>query len=133
MDDWKRVFGSYLNSGVYIVGQGLNEADIKKAASINRLDFTLIDLTKVNGKATFLKKTAHALHFPTYFGMNWDALNDCLTDMSWKSAAGYVLRFTQFRSLTEKATADAKVISQIFDLSAKYWRQKKIPFYVILS
>jgi RNAse (barnase) inhibitor barstar len=132
MDDWGTVFSSYLNSGVYRLEQGRKQTDIKKAAALYELDFTHIDLKKVGGKETFLKKTARALRFPEYFGMNWDALSDCLTDMSWKPAPGYVLLFTRFRLYTEKATADGKVISQIFDSSTKYWRQKEVPFYVIL-
>jgi RNAse (barnase) inhibitor barstar len=42
-----------------------------------QLDGSLID-----DKATFLAAVAEALAFPAYFGMNWDALNDCLRDVT---------------------------------------------------
>jgi hypothetical protein len=32
-----------------------------------------------------------ALQFPLYFGDNWDAFRDCLTDLAWLPAEGYVL------------------------------------------
>lgn len=32
-----------------------------------------------------------ALQFPDYFGENWAAFEECVTDLSWLPAAGYVL------------------------------------------
>ncbi|WP_233257717.1 barstar family protein [Micromonospora sp. S4605] len=32
-----------------------------------------------------------ALLFPGYFGWNWDALSDCLRDLSWLPADGYLI------------------------------------------
>ena len=34
-------------------------------------------------KVTLLLWYATALDLPDYFGANWDALNDCLRDLSW--------------------------------------------------
>jgi len=45
-----------------------------------------IDLAGCTDKATLLARFAAALHFPDWFGHNWDALSDCLTDLSWLAA-----------------------------------------------
>src|SRR5690242_7078030 len=37
-----------------------------------------------------LRLLGQAFRFPSYFGMNWDAADECLADMSWEPAAGYV-------------------------------------------
>lgn len=37
----------------------------------------------VIGKANLLEFLASAFGFPGYFGFNWDALEDCLSDLSW--------------------------------------------------
>ena len=133
MEDWENLFSSYLNSGVYSIGNSSGIRLIRKAGFLNGLDFTHINLSKVIDKSSFLKTVASALKFPSYFGMNWDALNDCLTDMSWKPAGGYIIFFANCKSISENLAAEIEIIRNIFNSSAQYWRQKKVQFYIILS
>lgn len=42
-----------------------------------------VQLHGVRGKADLLARFAEALQFPDWFGQNWDALADCLSDLSW--------------------------------------------------
>src|SRR5215831_6760717 len=37
---------------------------------------------------------AAALQFPSYFGENWAAFHECMTDLSWLQATSYVLIIT---------------------------------------
>ncbi len=46
-------------------------------------DFILRLSEGIRDKASLLSHYAKAGHFPDYFGHNWDALNDCLRDLSW--------------------------------------------------
>ena len=133
MHNWANVFGSYVNSGIYIFAQVKKIGNIQQAAITCGLDFLQIDLKNIKCKESFLKKLADALNFPDYFGMNWDALNDCLTDLSWKPANGYVLFFRNFSRFIENAPEDWKTARNIFDSAANYWKEKAIPFYIILS
>jgi hypothetical protein len=132
VEDWAERFGSYLNSGVYKVKQDAG-SNINNAARARGLEFAQVDLSGVKGKTAFLKKTAASLGFPGYFGMNWDAFSECLTDMSWRPAAGYVILLDNYGLFTRKTPADARMARRIFDSSAQYWKQRKVPFFVILS
>lgn len=42
-----------------------------------------IDGDCIEDKATFLNEFAIKLKFPDYFGFNWDAFADCMTDLAW--------------------------------------------------
>jgi hypothetical protein len=39
------------------------------------------------GKQKLLGVLANRLHFPRYFGWNWDALEECLRDLNWLADA----------------------------------------------
>ncbi|MCA9353487.1 barstar family protein [Candidatus Nomurabacteria bacterium] len=37
----------------------------------------------INSKKDLFRSYAEALRFPGYFGFNWDALDECLSDFHW--------------------------------------------------
>src|SRR5258708_1659656 len=75
-------------SGVYRAPQA--EA-ILEATQGSAMRVSHIDLRRVAGKPALLERLAGALEFPRWFGGNWDALEDCLSDLSWIKADGHVL------------------------------------------
>ncbi|WP_405852542.1 barstar family protein [Streptomyces sp. NBC_00090] len=44
-------------------------------------DAVVLDLAGVTDKAALMDRCAVALALPAWFGRNWDALADCLTDL----------------------------------------------------
>ncbi|WP_338675428.1 barstar family protein [Streptomyces sp. SCSIO 30461] len=49
-------------------------------AAVGR-NVTVLDLHGVTDKAAFMERCAGDLELPAWFGRNWDALADCLTDI----------------------------------------------------
>lgn len=133
MDDWMTVFGSHLYSGVHRAAPETEETGIREAAAANGLDYTAIRLQGAADKAAFLTAVATALRFPAYFGMNWDALHDCLTDLSWQPAAGYVLYFAAFRAFAETDGVDADIANHVLQSAADFWRENEVPFFAVLA
>jgi RNAse (barnase) inhibitor barstar len=74
---------------VVVLGPGQTLDDLIRGLS--GLAIRRIDGRKCGTKAGLLVELARALEFPAHFGQNWDALVDCLTDLEWLSAAGYLL------------------------------------------
>lgn len=61
-----------------------------------RLTVRTVRGSKMQTEPQLFDEFAAALQFPTYFGENWSALDDCLTDMDWlPPEAGYVLVVTE--------------------------------------
>ena len=60
----------------------------------NEFALKVIHGTKCQTTDGLLTECARALDFPDYFGHNWDALEECLIDLEWLPAKGYVLLIT---------------------------------------
>jgi hypothetical protein len=129
MMNWGKFFAKAENSGVYAIEE---EAfpEINKAAVQAGLAVFRLDLAGVNEKAGFLNEAAKVLQFPSYFGFNWDAFEDCLTDLSWFETKGYVLLIQNLEQFQQNAPADAATTQKILEDAADYWKQHKIPFFV---
>jgi RNAse (barnase) inhibitor barstar len=96
-------------------------------------DCTRIDLAGCSDKAEFLARIAAALGFPAWFGHNWDAFFDCLTDLSWRPALGYVLILEHARELqaTEPEVFDTALA--ILGDAAAVWQARGAPVRAFVS
>lgn len=65
-------------------------------------------------KAPLLAHLARRLHLPTYFGHNWDALYDCLTDpLALPPAPGHILLLTHTAALQNHAPQTLATLLEI--------------------
>lgn len=73
-------------------------------------------------KRDMLREWAAALQFPWYFGENWDAFEECINDLSWLPARGYVVAVTHADRLLRDAD-DFATLMQILDDAATRWME----------
>jgi len=111
-----------VRSGVYRVAAADAIDDALRGAALDRAD---IDLQ--GGDA--LRAIAKALRFPDWFGGNWDALEDCLGDLSWRSGEGHVLVFRNWQAMTGD---DFGVLVDVLRSSAEFWSGRGRPFFAVL-
>lgn len=77
-------------------------------------------------KPVLIRNMGAALRFPDWCGANWDALEDCLSDLSWLPASGYVLVF-------EGASPgdDLGVLVDVLRSAAEWWAGRGKPFLAV--
>lgn len=119
-------------AGVYHLPQ-TNKTQLMSAAVAGGLAAFRVDLSKANDKEELLATVAKALEFPDWFGHNFDALADCLADMSWKPAEGYLVLLEHCDGIHGKAEQDFVSTLQIFDQAANDWRETGIPFWCLVE
>lgn len=116
-------------SGVYRVPSAFEPRLLVDAAAGAGLRMVQVDLAAARGKDAALAALARALAFPAWFGGNWDALEDCLADLSWMPAKGYVLAIAGAGSL---AADDRGVLLDILASVAASWAERGRPFFAVL-
>jgi RNAse (barnase) inhibitor barstar len=76
----------------------------------------LID-RELRSKEDLLQELAEKARFPSYFGKNWDALYDCLNDLSWIEGSKLVL--VQASSLDYLSDHDIRTYLSILKEAAR--------------
>lgn len=119
------------HAGPYLAPKDLRAlaAAVRKAG----LKLVRVDLAGVHDKQHMLDAVAAAFRFPEWFGGNWDALEDCLTDLSWDRARGYVLLFEHADALATRAQHEFATAVEIFESVAEYWDEQDKPFWTLFS
>lgn len=119
-------------AGVYqLPSEGVTA--VQAAAAAQGFTYVRIDLSDCADKADFLARVATALQFPTWFGHNWDALADCLGDLSWLRAEGYVLVLDHADRFQRHDSAEFATALEVFEESAHGWRECGTPFWVFVG
>ena len=97
------------------------------------LEAVRIDLAGCQDKAGFLGRIAAALRFPAWFGDNWDALYDCLTDLSWRQGQGWVLILENAHDLRQAAPETLDTALATMADAAVAWDERGLPLRVFVA
>ena len=88
-----------------------------------------VDLRSARNVPGFIRALKRDLEFPEWFGGNLDAVNDCLTDFSWRPAPGYVITLSGFASLSANQTSFA-ALNAVLASAVEAWQERRIPFQI---
>jgi RNAse (barnase) inhibitor barstar len=128
----QHVLADVQKSGVYHLPQ-MDKKAVIAAARANGYATFRADLAKADNKEQMLDGIARALKFPDWFGHNFDALADCLADMGWKPADGYVVLLEHCDGIHGKAEADFVTTLQTFEQAANEWRESGVAFWCLVE
>jgi RNAse (barnase) inhibitor barstar len=92
-----------------------------------------VDLDGCTDKAGFLERIARALDFPDWFGFNWDALRDCLTDLSWHSTEGFVIVLEHADALYASAPEALAIALEVLSDAAADWTERGVPMRIYVD
>ncbi|MGW0663020.1 barstar family protein [Streptodolium elevatio] len=92
-----------------------------------------LDLGESADKPSFFAACARDLRLPPYFGRNWDALWDCLSDDTLLPAEGRRLVVVdRWRLFAERAPGDWTTARKLLRDAADRWRDTGSPLVVLI-
>ncbi|GAU66042.1 hypothetical protein SSP35_02_04110 [Streptomyces sp. NBRC 110611] len=120
--------------GVLTWPAGRPVADALQAARDAGWRGAALDLAGTADKAAFMERCARSLRLPDWFGRNWDALADCLTDLSWCPAGrGRLLVVTGWQDYAAAAPDDWSIVESVLADAVGYWRDTDTGLAVIMA
>lgn len=106
---------------------------VEQAAAAAKMRFLTIDLARVDSKRTLLAAFADGLRLPEHFGDNWDALADCVEDSDWMGKSGVVIRIAHSATYRKAHANDWETAEEIFGEATEFWRERHLPFWVLVA
>jgi hypothetical protein len=92
---------------------------------------------------SFFDECAASLQFPYYFGENWSAFDECITDLDWLEGDAYLLMINNASALLcEASPEDFGTLLRIFAKANDEWltpntyiprNQNPTPFHVVFQ
>jgi len=126
------ILSDFRACGVFRVADDTPIKDLEELAKHHNYTFFFLDGAEIADKEEFLNHASAVLSFPDYFGNNWDAFEDCLTDMSWHKTDGYLILYDNFEAFAKHAPDQFKTALEILRDSIEFWRERKKPLFVLL-
>ena len=100
----------------------------------------VIDGSKCKSRSGLFSELTHIFEFPSYFGHNWDALDECVTDLEWMPGRGYILLIKNAdQLLSEDANESYAIFIDIMKKAGEEWSipqvgewpRSETPFHVL--
>lgn len=123
-------------NGVFFLDKPESVVDVEGIAKAAGLAFFHLEGAKIESKKQFMNHAAVAMHFPDYFGKNWDAFEEMVTDFTWVedgNAQGFLIYFDHIDPFHTHHQAEFETLVEIFQDAADDWEEGETRFLVILS
>jgi len=119
--------------GVWFLPEHADPKAVAKLAKAASFACFHIEGKNIARKEQLMNAASTAMHFPKHFGNNWDALEECLTDLEWIEADGYVIYYDHIDGLLEAHPDQFETLVEILRDSVASWKEDGEPMVVLLS
>jgi RNAse (barnase) inhibitor barstar len=119
--------------GVWFLPRPLEAKSLQAAAKRAGYAFFHLDGKNIERKEQLLNHVATVLQFPNHFGSNWDALEECLTDLEWVDGDGYLIYFDHIDGLLSAHPDQFATFLEIVRDAVESWKEDGEAMVVLLS
>jgi RNAse (barnase) inhibitor barstar len=118
--------------GVWFLPEHADPKAVQKLAKAEGLAFFHIEGKNIGGKEQLMTSVATALRLPKHFGKNWDALEECLSELE-DGADGYVIYYDHIDTLLGAHPDQFETLVEILRDAVASWKEDDTAMVVLLS
>ena len=117
--------------GIWFV-PGAETRNVQSAAKKAGYTFFHIDGKSIERKEQFMNAVATALRLPKTFGLNWDALEECLTDLEG-DGDGFLICFDHIDGLLNAHPDQFETLVEILRDAVASWKEDGEAMIAVLA
>ncbi len=98
-----------------------------------------IEGKKCRTSSSLFDEFSRVLSFPEYFGHNWDALEECLADLEWLPAKGYILLISDAHAVLPDDEEEYETLLEVLSDAGEAWSKgqttdgRSAPFHTVFA
>ena len=84
----------------------------------------------------FFREISASMRFPDYFGWNWAAFDECITDLDWLRFSSLLIVIEDFNLLFKRDRrkhAEKQLLEKYLNNAAEYWTSQNVPISILLN
>ena len=120
-------------SGRYLLEGKVDPSVARLQALARGYQFIELDCRGVSEKSGLMETAARAFALPGHFGNNWDALADCLMDLSWTPGLRWVVLVHGLDRLHVLDPDSSRTLLEILAETCEFWEEQERPFIALLT
>ena len=119
-------------AGVWFLSDHADPKAVQKLAKDQGFAFFHIEGKNIGGKEQLMTSVATALRLPKHFGKNWDALEECLSELE-DAADGYVIYYDHIDPLLGSHPDQFETLVEILRDAVASWKEDDTAMVVVLA
>jgi RNAse (barnase) inhibitor barstar len=117
---------------VYLLDVALTIKEIERLKQDKGTKVYVLDGNRIVDSTSLFQEFATAMQFPEYFGHNWDALKDCLTELDGHEVDRYIITIDKLDRFINNDPSQWTNFLDVCKSVVEYWQDTETPVYILL-
>jgi RNAse (barnase) inhibitor barstar len=126
------LFGGKLNPGVYRLVSPISQLELANLSRDADANLFYLDGQQIVDRQSLFHQFAIVMEFSDYFGHNWDALSDSLTDLDVDDAQRQIIVLDRFDNFESDNSQQWLILLDICQQAVEYYRDTNTPMSILL-
>jgi hypothetical protein len=117
--------------GLYTLPQDASIESFLETLQKNNVQVFHLKGAQITTSDRYFEALAMLFQFPDYFGGNWDAVADCLTDLDWQKGDRIVVLYSGCETLLN-SDLDSDLAMNVWGEAIAFWQEQGVTVALVM-